>query len=275
MSEPSQGSRFGAMRGLAIGLLIAIVAAAAFAFHERNTSRRLQTENQQIATALRDTQGQLDTLNAKLNTMAAATAPAPAPPVLQRPVRHSPALKGTARRRHVDDPRWKKMQSQLDAQGQAIESTRQELAGTRTELSGSIARTHDELVLLQKKGERNYYEFDLDKSKQFKAQGPVGIRLKKANTKHQYADLELMVDDVKLSQKHANLYQPVQFYTGDNGIPVELVINSITKNHIHGYVSAPKYRRSELAAMAPSNEQAGDTATAQPETARRKLELPK
>jgi hypothetical protein len=32
-------------------------------------------------------------------------------------------------------------------------------------------------------------------------EGPFGIRLKKANSKHQYADLELMVDDRNLSQK--------------------------------------------------------------------------
>ncbi len=279
MSEQPQtfSSSAGTLRAIAIGLLIAIVAAAAFAFHERNTARQLQVENRQIATALRDTQGQLDTLNNKLNAMSAANAPAPAP-AAEPAARRSPlvAKRAAARRRHPEDPRWKKMQTQLDAQGKAIESTQQDLASARTELSGSIARTHDELVLLQKKGERNYYEFDLDKSKQFKAEGPVGIRLKKANTKHQYADLEVMVDDVKLSQKHANLYQPVQFYAGDGGVPVELVINSVTKNHIHGYVSAPKYGKSELAAMAQSNTQtAADATAAQPQPARRKLDLPK
>ena len=66
-----------------------------------------------------------------------------------------------------DDPRFKKLQEQLDAQGKAIDDTRTGLASTqgdlvntRTELSGSIAHTHDELVVLQKKGERNYAEFD-------------------------------------------------------------------------------------------------------------------
>jgi hypothetical protein len=31
------------------------------------------------------------------------------------------------------------------------------------------------------------------------------------------------------------------------------VINNITKDHIHGYVSAPKYRQSELTSMADAN----------------------
>src|SRR6185437_11259682 len=97
-------------------------------------------------------------------------------------------------RRRADDVRWKKVQSQLDAHQQAIDATRNDLTQAKTELSGSIARTHDELVVLQRKGERNYYEFDVDKTKQFHASGPVGIKLRKANTKHQYADLQLMVD---------------------------------------------------------------------------------
>jgi len=91
-------------------------------------------------------------------------------------------------------------------------------------------------------GERSYYEFDVDKSGQFQREGPVGVRLRKANTKHEYADLEMMVDDFKVSKKHVNIYEPVVFYSGDRKTPVELVINSIGKNHIHGYVSEPKYK---------------------------------
>ena len=80
---------------------------------------------------------------------------------------------------------WKEMQDQLASQQKQIETGRDELASTRTELQGSIARTHDDLVVLEKKGERSYYEFDIDKNAQFQRKGPVGIRLRKANTKHQ------------------------------------------------------------------------------------------
>ena len=96
--------------------------------------------------------------------------------------------------------------------------------------------------------------------------GPFGVRLRKANIKHQYADLELMVDDRSLSQKHVNLYQPVMFYMPDSRQPVELVINSITKDHIHGYVSAPKYRQSELASMSNERKRRTPTANAQVRT---------
>jgi hypothetical protein len=64
--------------------------------------------------------------------------------------------------------------------------------------------------------------------------------------------LDLIVDDRNLSQKHVNLYQPAMFYTPDSTQPAELVINNISKDHIHGYVSSPKFRRSELASMPSS-----------------------
>jgi septal ring factor EnvC (AmiA/AmiB activator) len=72
-----------------------------------------------------------------------------------RPVTHATA----SARRPTQNLQLRKIQSQLDQQGKAIaencsqlESTRGDLNNTRTELTGSIARIHDELVLLQKKG---------------------------------------------------------------------------------------------------------------------------
>jgi hypothetical protein len=227
-----------------------------YAYHEHHVAQNLAAENQQTESALEATRNQVNDLSGKVDTLAAkAESQATPPPASAPPFRHavSPAHR-------TDTARCKKMQSQLDAQKQAIEQTRTDIAttqgdlnNTRTELTGSIAHTHDELVLLQKRGERTYYEFDIDKSRQFQHDGPFGVRLKKANSKHQYADLELMVDDRNLSQKHVNLYQPVMFYTPDSPQPVELVINAISKDHIHGYVSAPRYRQSELASMSNAN----------------------
>jgi hypothetical protein len=236
-----------------------------YAIHEHNTAQNLAAQNVQATAALTATQHQLSDLTAKVNMLAtrneeqaAPSAPAARPATGRRPA---------AARRQREDPRFKKLQAQLDAQGKAIDDTRNDLAGTkgdlvstRTELSGSIAHTHDELVLLQKKGERNYAEFDLSKAKVFKRAGALELRLKKANSRHQYADLEMMVDDRNLSQKHVNIYQPIMFYTPDSPQPVEVVINDIGKDHIHGYVSSPKYRQSELASMSNAAESAAQGA---------------
>jgi len=258
----SSGVRFGV---LAV-VLLAFVGLFGYSIHERNLARQLAGQNDQASAALKETRSQMDALNTKLDSLVAARQPAVAPQA-------TPVVQSHAIARHSKpDPRWRKLQNQLNAQGKAIEenrtkldSTRQELSSARTELQGSIARTHDDLVVLQRKGERNYYEFDIDKSKQFSHTGPVGISLRKANIKHQYADLELMLDDLKMSKKHLNLYEPAMFYPGDEERPLELVIQRISKDHIHGYISAPKYRNSELTA-ASSDSAAAPATTAQDTT---------
>ena len=224
----------------------------------------------------------LDAMNAERT----AEKPAASHSALDHSVLYRKPVTAASMRHRIDDPRWKKVQGQLDEQGKQIDSTRQDLANTRTELQGSIATTHDQLVMLEKKGKRSYYEFDLNKSGQMQREGPVGVRLRKANTKHEYADLEMMVDDFKVSKKHVNIYEPVVFYSADRKVPVELVINSIGKNHIHGYVSEPKYKGAELEAMAntsasnPANNAATNTSgeqtdsAAKPSPVRQRLEPP-
>lgn len=249
-----------------------IVFAVVAVLWQNGKARNLASQNRQMAQTLQQTQAELDAMQSKLDSLTPQPAPAvaPAEPKPTASVHHSAAhATHVVHHRRADDPRWKQFQSRLDEQGKAIDATRQDLSSTRTELTGSIARTHDELVALQRKGERSYFEFDIGKSKEFQRSGPVGIRLKKANTKHSYADLELMVDDADLSKKHVNLYEPVTFYASQDGRPVELVINSVTKDHIHGYVATPKYSASELAAMTNSN------AHGTPAPTRQKLELPK
>ena len=256
---------YNSRRSLA-AIVVAVVVIAlglGYALHERNVARQVATQNDQFASVLKQTQGQVEALTAKLNEMSAA-APAPEAPAAHRAQRSRTAVA----HRRAEDPRWKQMQDQLAKHQQEIDeaqkglaSTQQDLSSAKTELSGNIARTHDELVLLQKKGERSYYEFDLYKSKEYKTTGPVAVKLRKANTKHRYADLDLMVDDNALQQKHVNMFQPVMFYPQDSAQPLELVINSIDKNHIHGYVSTPKYKASELSAMgnASANTSAAST----------------
>lgn len=272
-------SRFrAAVSGLAV-LVAGVI--GVYSLHEHNVSKKLAEQNVTLNAALNTTRDQLNAVSSRvdaLNAQVVAEKPAPQPPS-----EYGKPMNAARSRHRVEDRRWKKMQGQLDNQAKQIDTTRQDLASARTELQGSIATTHDELVLLEKKGERSYYEFDLDKSKQFQREGPVGVRLAKANTKHEFADLEMMVDDFKVSKKHVNIYEPVIFYSADSKRPMEVVINAISRNHIHGYVSEPKYKGSELEATANSpapNVAAGANGTpadpnAKPSPARQELDLPK
>lgn len=260
-------------------LIVVLMVVTLYAFHERSVAWRSATRNADLVSALNATRDQVSALNTRVESLSAQQAaekPAAAHPgVYQKP------MTAASSRRRLDDPRWKKMQGQLDDQAKQIESARQDLGDTRTQLQGSIATTHDELVLLEKKGERSYYEFDLDKSGDFTREGSVGVRLRKANNKHEYVDLEMMVDDFKLSKKHVILYEPVLLYSGKSKVPIELVINDISKNHVHGYVSEPKYKNEDLEALAgaSANNAAGANGapvdpTAKPSPAREKLPLP-
>ncbi len=280
LSNPGAATRF----LIVIAVFLTLAAALAYSFHERSVAKQLAAQNSEMSSTLNSTRDQVGALTTKLNAMTEQTSEkslteksSPSHPVIYRK-----PVAAASQHRRIDDSRWKKVQSQLDDQGKQIESTRQDLSNTRTELQGSIATTHEELVLLEKKGERSYFEFDLEKSGQFQHQGPVGVRLRKANTKHAYADLELLVDDFKVSKKHVNVYEPVVFYSADRRLPVELVINGISKNHIHGYISEPKYKSAELEAMANSptnNAVAGangdQSALSKPSPERRRLEHPK
>src|SRR5579859_6240705 len=259
-ANPASASQGSATRFRAtVAALLAIGAGAAgYALHERNVAQQMADQNSAVTSTLNTTRDQMSALNTRLDTMTAERAAekekaAAANSAGDHSTVYRKGVTAASIRRRMDDPRWKKFQGQLDDQAKQIDSTRQDLSSARTELQGSIATTHDELVLLEKKGERSYFEFDLDKSGQFTREGPVGVRLHKANTKHEYADLEMLVDDFKVSKKHVNIYEPVVFYAADSKVPVELVINSISKNHIHGYVSEPKYKGADLEAMAKSS----------------------
>jgi len=105
--------------------------------------------------------------------------------------------------------------------------------------SGLIATNHNELELLKHKGDRNYYEFTLQKNKR-QPVSTVGLELKKADTKHSRYTLEVYADDKKIEKKDRGLNEPVQFYTGKDNYLYELVVNNISKDQITGYIATPK-----------------------------------
>jgi hypothetical protein len=238
-------------------LNLALLVVVGYSFHDRGQAsaqaKRLSSQNDHAMAALSQTRGQVETLNAKISELEAAEQARQSAAVVAAVATAAPKppeSKPTVRVRR-DDPRWKEVQSALDEHGQAIDSTRQELDAARVELGDSIARTHSELVALEKQGERNFYEFDIVQGKKFQRHGPLSVRLKKTSMKHSFADLELMVDDNKLTQKHVNLNQPVLFYVNGSDQPVEVVINDVKFNSVHGYVSESKYKPSELGTDAP------------------------
>ena len=163
---------------------------------ERRHADDLAKSNQALGASLQQMQTALQSVSEKLDAM-----------TVQRTNQHPVAVPARKPRLHTtvgrvtiannderpDDPRWQQMQARITDQDQQIANTRDEVSKTRQdlqdqlhsthdELNGAIAKNHDELVVLQKRGERNYYEFDVSKSKEFRHIGPVGVSLRKANS---------------------------------------------------------------------------------------------
>lgn len=232
----------------------------------------------------------LNELTAAQTAPPSSTTPAGATPVLSSDVvpqssdttttpavapKHVRAKHHVAKRHAPVDKKYLELQAQLADQQKQLKETQDEVAkdrtdlegsinstrddlnstinSTRNDLNGSIAKNHDELVALEKRGERSYFEFDLTKSKQFERVGPLTLSLRKADTKHEHYNLAMMVDDNELQKKNVNLYEPIWINDETDSQPVQIVVNKIDKDHIHGYISAPKYKPSELATSASAN----------------------
>jgi len=116
----------------------------------------------------------------------------------------------------------------------------QQVRGDLSNTNSVIARNHDELVTLEHRGDRNYYEFSLQKGKR-KPVGTVSLELKKVDPKKNTFTLVVYSDDKAVQKKDRGLDEPLQFYSGKDPLLFEVVVNSIrSKNEISGYLSAPK-----------------------------------
>ena len=107
--------------------------------------------------------------------------------------------------------------------------------------SGLIATNATELQALKLRGERNYIDIKLGKTKQPQRFGDITLLLKNTDAKKNRYTVQVMADDKLTEKKDRSINEPVQFYTGKGGrIPYEIVINKVDKNEITGYLSTPK-----------------------------------
>ncbi|MGE5110216.1 MAG: hypothetical protein ACM3JB_05110 [Acidobacteriaceae bacterium] len=132
-----------------------------------------------------------------------------------------------------------------------IASTKSDLEATKAKLekaigdlgvqSGLIATNRDELEVLKRRGERNYIEFTLKKN-QRQPVGSISLQLKKADPKRSKFTLNVLADDKTIEKKDRTANEPLQFYTtpGGNRQLYELVVFTVNKDTVSGYLSTPK-----------------------------------
>lgn len=278
--EPAATSDFNQwLLAVTLALIIAVAIAVGYTIHIQRASERLASANGRLAAQLSQAQNQVAGLTTKVNALSQPKPVQPAPPAdetwtgkTMRPVA-TPAHLRRARTSSAASAWQRRMQAQLAEQRKRLADDEQTISKTQSDLSaettstqssltglgGSIAKDHTELVALEKLGQRDYYEFDLSKSKKFAHEGPISLDLRHTDTKHQNYNVDLMVDDYKLSKKHVNLYEPVVLQTAENPQPLELVVNQITKNEIHGYISAPKTYEERASVEKPVQNSSADT----------------
>jgi hypothetical protein len=121
-----------------------------------------------------------------------------------------------------------------------LQATKDALLGTKGELSGAIARTHDELVELAHRTDRDYFEFDIHRKHDRRKVGTMTVELLGTNVKKNLFTVSLFFDDKSTVRKNESIDSPVFFYMQGASSALELVVNKVAKDTIAGYVSAPK-----------------------------------
>jgi hypothetical protein len=131
-----------------------------------------------------------------------------------------------------------------------LSSTKNDLQQARLDLkkvtgdlgltSGLVATNGKEIDELRRRGERNIIEFHINKTKDFQKVGDISVQLKKSDPKSNKFTLELLADDKRSERKDRNVNEPVQFYVSKS--LYELVVNTVGKDTVSGYLSTPKYQ---------------------------------
>jgi chromosome segregation ATPase len=123
---------------------------------------------------------------------------------------------------------------------QTTKSNLQKVAGDLSGTSSLVATNGSEIAELKRRGERNIVEFTLKKQKNMQKVGDISLRLEKADLKHNKFTVTVLADDKTVEKKDRNINEPLQFYVSRS--LYEVVVNTVGKDQIAGYLSTPKYQ---------------------------------
>lgn len=148
--------------------------------------------------------------------------------------------------------------TKIDAVGTDVAGVKTDVASTKSELEKTVAdlqRVNGELTgqgtliatngkeldALKSLGERNYFQFTVTKGKKQRQKvGDIFIELKSVDARSHRFTIEITADDQTVPKKDRTINEPLQFYTSKAKQPYEIVVNSVNKNQIVGYLATPK-----------------------------------
>jgi len=135
------------------------------------------------------------------------------------------------------------VKAELKSTQSGLQTTGAELTRVKGDLgmlSGLIATNSKDLAVLRQLGERNYYEFALNRHDGNKKVSGVILTLKKTDPKRNRYTMEVLADDKRVEKKDKTVNEPVQLMVAGNMKPYEIVVNQVNKDQIIGYLSTPK-----------------------------------
>lgn len=121
-----------------------------------------------------------------------------------------------------------------------LETTKNNLNMMHGEFGTLIAKNHDEVEELRRLGERDYYEFTINKKNTREKVGNVMVELRNTNTKKSQYNVTIFVDDQRHEKKNLSANEPLYFFQSGARAPLEFVVNQVAKDKIVGYLSSPK-----------------------------------
>jgi hypothetical protein len=119
-------------------------------------------------------------------------------------------------------------------------ATKHELQMARSEMGTLIARNHDEIDQLRRIGQRDYDEFTLTLGTGPQKVAIVQVELSGTNPKKDQFTVKILADGKSFEKKNRSVNDPIFFYTSGNYLPLEVVVNKVTKTTVSGYLSVPK-----------------------------------
>jgi hypothetical protein len=121
-----------------------------------------------------------------------------------------------------------------------LDAEKNNLQMARGEFGTLIAKNHDEVEELRRLGQRDYYEFTINKRNSREKVGNLMVELRGTNTKKAQYAVTIFVDDQRHEKKNLTANEPLYFFETGARAPLEFVVNSVGKDKIVGYLSVPK-----------------------------------
>jgi predicted nucleic acid-binding Zn-ribbon protein len=267
--ESYQYENTGTPRWIAVlfGLLVAGLGVMAYAGHSVQTrmdqelskndeqNKILTAQLEQANTRIAELKGQLDVTTQKIGMTQAelAEARSRAESIRKQQVASDQKLTDEiSAASKASDEKIGAVATDVTGAKKDIADTKTDLEATKSKLdraqgdmgvmSGLIAKNHDDVEELRRRGDRNYYEFTIQKAKNAQRVGPVQIALNKADQKKSKYTITVLADDKSIEKKDKTSGEPVQFYVKGSArmTPYEIVVFDVGKNQITGYLATPK-----------------------------------